>query len=382
MVRTSQRSTRSKVSDEKMPTASVEGTPVKRNSKSPRNTKSAQAPTSPKVKEHPVSSQKEFGYISKSQTEKAIEELRNYLERSKADALTKSGSGKSDLFETADDAGEEQDGNTNLYVKFQFKKYLSSRAVLKPKLIALSNPYLTQQKDLKTCMFIRDGMIKNEDNLIQLESAGIPTLLKVLTLNQLKTIYRPYEKRYQLLDEYDVFITDDAILSSLPSTLGKPFYNATPKSPVAVRVTSKEKPRELCTTTLESLVNQVLRSTAYLPPFGIELTVRVGSLDSKFTTEQLLANIHDVLQQFSEKVLVTAGLATTQLPVLPLFYTDKLYSDEDILENVKQIEQDQEDDAYTKALLELADEDSVADVLGKKFKESRKRRKLNSKASV
>lgn len=314
-------------------------------------------------------------YVSKKQVLKAVDELKKYLERSKAEEPK---SDKKDLFEDADDASEDHDEKTNLYVKFEFKKYVSNRAVLKPKLIQLTKPYLKEKKDLKTCLFIRDGLVQSEAELSKIESAEIPTLEKILTLKQLKSIYKTYEKRYELLSEYDVFVTDDSIMPSLPNTLGKPFYDKTPKSPVAVRVTLTKAPKELSIPTLLNQIEKVLNSTAYLPPVGFELTLRVGSLDSKFTTEDLIANIYDVLKQFPKQEVVTVGLKTTQLPTLPLFYTDKLYSDEDVLENVKETEdaEDAEDDAYTKALLELADEETVASVLGKKYKKANKKRKL------
>lgn len=328
------------------------------------------------------SSTKGSEYVSKKQALKAIDELKKFLERSKTE---KPKSDKKDLFEDADDVPEEHDEKTNLYVKFEFKKYFSNRAVLKPKLIKLTKPYLKENKELKTCLFIRDGMVQTEADLDKIESANIPTLKKILTLKQLKTIYKTYEKRYELLDEYDVFVTDDSILSSLPNTLGKPFYHETPKSPVAVRVAFNKTPKELSIPTLLNQIEKVLNSTAYLPPVGVELTLRVGSLDSKFTAEELYSNIEDVLQQFPKESLITVGLKTTKLPILPLFYTDKLYSEEDVLENVKEDEDAEadEDDAYTKALLELADEETVASVLGKKYKKANKKRKLeDGKASA
>ncbi|WPK25606.1 hypothetical protein PUMCH_002927 [Australozyma saopauloensis] len=360
-----------KTPGEKKRGSSVEGTPSKQNTKSPKT-----PAKSPKQKKQTAAvsavTEKEFGYVSKKQATKAIDELKKYLERSKAEAPK---NGKSDIFEDADE--EDHDDNTNLYLKFDFKKYFSDRAVLKPKLIALSHPYMSKGLDFKTCLFVRDNLIQNDEDLEKLESAEVPTLKKVLTLSQLKTIYKTYEKRFELLDEYDLFVADDAVFSSIPNTLGKTFYDQTSKFPRVVRLTSTKNPKVLSTTTLLNHIQKALSSSAYLPPVGTELTIRVGSLDSKFTTEQLLANIQDVLKEFPEKDLVTVGLATTQLPTLPLFYTDKIYGDQDVLENVKETEvEEEEDDAYTKALLELADEETVAEVLGKKFRESRKRRKL------
>lgn len=316
-------------------------------------------------------------YIANSQATKAIDELRKYLERTQE--TKPSSSDKKDLFEDADEVEEDAEERANLYLKFEFKKYFSNRAVLKPVHIALTKPFLGRSNNWRTCLFIRDDLIKSEEDLEKIVAANIPTLKKILTLTQLKKIYKTYEKREELLEEYDSFVTDDAILSSLPNTLGKPFYHNTPKSPIAIRVTSTKARNELSLVTLGNQLKKVLDGTTFLPPVGVELSVRVGSLDQTFTTEELLSNIQDVAKHFSADLLVTVGLSTTELPILPLFYTKKLYSDEDVAENVTEEKVDVDaDDAYTRALLELADEETVGDVLGKKFRESRKRRKLES----
>lgn len=370
---------------------SVEGTPVKNQAQASKGT-----PKSPKAKkqvktEEPKQNKSTmventkidsdatgFGYVTKSQATLAIDELKKYLERSQAEESKKAKNAKSDLFEDADDADQDHDEKKNLYVNLEFKKHQSQRAVLKPKLIQLSKPFLPKQRDLSVCLFLRDGMIKNENDLEKLESASIPNLRKVLTLNQLKKIYSYYEKREELVDEYDVFVTDDAILSSLPKILGKTFYHETAKSPIAIRP-YVHKSSELSLEQLQQQIQKVLNSTAYLVPVGTKLSLRVGSLDTQFTTEDLLENISDVLKKFEEKDLITVGLATSNLPTLPLFYTDKIYSDEDILNEAEEANapEEVEDDAYTKALLELGDEETVGEVLGKKFRESRKRRKLD-----
>ena len=338
---------------------------AKNKSKKGKAAKNAQEPTAKTDADATVAAGRNSDHVSPKQTACAIAELQKYLERTKKE---KPQNGKSDLFADADDAHEQHDDRTNIYLKFEFKKYYSDRAVLKPRLIPLTHPYLPQHKQLRTCLFVRDNLIKTENELEELEAAKVPTLAKVLTLAQLKSIYKPYDKRYELLDEYDVFVTDDAIMPSLPSTLGKPFYHETPKSPIAIALTLPRE-RQLSVPTLQSLLEMALGATTYLPPVGTALSVRVGSLDRKFTTEKVLANIADVLREFPAEKLVTVGLATADLPVLPLFYTDKLYGDEDVLEAVEvSAEPESEVDVLKGALLELGDEEAVDEVIGKKHK--------------
>lgn len=312
---------------------------------------------------------KEYGYVSKSQASKALSELRKYLERESKTEAT----GKSNLFD-----GEDMDTSRDLFVEFETKKYYSEKPEFKPRLIELSKPFYRENEELKTCLFLRDHFITSEDQLEKVEEADIPTLDKILTLTQLKTIYQTFEKRRELYNEYDLFIVDDALLSSMPQVLGKTFYqNKIDKFPVNVRVSSTKTPKELSLVTLNNQVNKVLSSTAFLPPVGTSITVKIGSLNSQFSEPELLANLHAVLNTFDLDLLLTVGLKTLNSPVLPLFYTDKIYSDTDVLESApeKTVEDEDEEDAYTKALLELGDEKTVAKVLGDELRKNKKKTK-------
>lgn len=347
--------------------ASVEGTPVK----SPAASKAKKAQkAAPKT-----TSQKEFGYVSKSQASKALDELKKFIVRSKESAAQEKPE-KADLFADEDDIEE----NSDLVVKFQLKKPYTKKAQFKPKLIELTKPYKNVGGKTKTCLFLRDQFITNDEEVEKIEAAQIPTLSKILTLTQLKTIYKTFEKRRELRKEYDLFVVDDAILSSLPSTLGKIFYQNTPKFPVHIRVASTKSPKELSHQTLTNQINKVLSSTAFLPPVGTEISLPIGNLGPDFTEEELLSNIEKVLKEFPQELLVTVGLQAADSPVLPLYYADKIYDDADVLENVadKDVAEDADsEDVYTKALLELADENTVKQVLGKTLKTHKKK---NAKA--
>lgn len=336
------------------PAASPAAKKTKAPAKSPANAEKA-----------PESLEKEFGYVSQSQAFKALSELKKFLERQGEDK-----SEKAQLFDDDDDE------NSDLYVQFQTKKYYSQKPEFKPRLIQLSKPFYRENEELKTCLFLRDHFITTDDKLEEVEQADIPTLKKILTLTQLKTIYQTFEKRRELYSEYDLFLVDDALLSSMPLVLGKTFYlNETGKFPVNVRVTSTKAPKELSLVTLGNQVNKVLSSTAFLPPVGTDITVKIGSF-SHLSDRELLANMHAVLKAFDEELLVTVGVKTSESPVLPLYYTDKIYGDADVLENVPEaVEDEPEDDTYTKALLELGDEQSVAKALGGELRKVKKTKK-------
>lgn len=313
--------------------------------------------------------EKEFGYVSQSQASKALSELKKFLERK-----GENDSEKPQLFDDDDVL------NDDLYVQFQTKKYYSEKPEFKPRLIELSKPFYRENDELKTCLFLRDHFITTDEKLEEVELANIPTLKKILTLTQLKTVYQTFEKRYELYSEYDLFLVDDALLSSMPLVLGKSFYlNEIDKFPISVRVSSTKSPKELSLVTLGNQVNKVLSSTAFLPPVGTEITIKIGNF-SQLSDYELLANLHAVLKGFDQDLLVAVGVKTSKSPVLPLFYTDKIYGDADVLENVPEAkEEEEEEDIYTKALLELGDEQSVTKALGGELRKKKAKRSKKSK---
>lgn len=315
-----------------------------------------------------ASAEKEDSYVSKLQAAKAISELAKYLERT-AEAKK---SEKDDLF-----ADEDDDESKDLFVEFQTKKYYSERPDFKPKLISLTKPF--NNDDRKTCLFLRDNFIASEEQLEKVEEAKIPTLEKILTLTQLKTIYKQYEKRRELYGQYDVFVVDDALLSSMPAVLGLTFYNADKsKVPVNIRVASTKVRNELSLVTLQNQIAKVLGSTVFLPPVGNTVVVKIGAINKHYTQEELVANLQDVLKQFTEDALVTVGVKTTSSPVLPLFYTSKIYEDSDVLETAPKEEKlEDEEDAFTNGLLELADAETVTKVLGTALRTKKAKKPTN-----
>jgi ribosome biogenesis protein UTP30 len=62
----------------------------------------------------------------------------------------------------------------------------------------------------------------------------------VVAVSKLKTKYKSFESRRQLVAEYDIFLADERIISLLPKLLGKTFYKVTAKRPVPVSLTGKE----------------------------------------------------------------------------------------------------------------------------------------------
>lgn len=264
---------------------------------------------------------------------------------------------------------EDDAESQNLYLQIAAKKYYSSKPNFKPKVIRLSHPI--QDKDsIKTCLIVRDLLITTNEQLEKIEAENLPTLKQIVLLKQLKTEYKPYEKRRQLYSEYDLFLVDDALMNTLPTVLGKVFYGSNTKIPLPVRVTSATNPKEVSVVTISNQLNKCLESTYYLPPVGVNVSVKFGSIEIE--PKELVQNLNDVLALFDKEALKSVSVKTEQSPSLPLFYTDSLYSEEDVLEEEESKAKKASTDevklsTFEKGLLELGDVDEVAKLIGKKM---------------
>ena len=109
---------------------------AKNKSKKGKAAKNAQEPTAKTDADATVAAGRNSDHVSPKQTACAIAELQKYLERTKKE---KPQNGKSDLFADADDAHEQHDDRTNIYLKFEFKKYYSDRAEIEKALLRAPN---------------------------------------------------------------------------------------------------------------------------------------------------------------------------------------------------------------------------------------------------
>lgn len=343
---------------------------VPEGSPSVKKTKNIKKKIVKKVEETPVETKEEpvkeavkevvSSVVPEKVSVKAISELAKFLKREETETTTE----KTSLF---DDEDDEQ--KTNLYLQINTKKFYSDRPQLKPKVIQLSNP-IYNQENLKTCLIVRDQLVTTEEQLEALENEKLPTVSQILPLKTLKTEYKHFEKRRQLYNDYDLFIVDDAVFNLMPTLLGKVFYsNGAKKTPFPVRVTSTKNPKELSLVTLKNQLNKCLTSTSFLPPMGVTVVVKIGSINSNFTQAQLAQNLQDVLVAFDKESIKSVMLKTKLSPALPLYYTENLYEESDVLENIKPSEVTKDEvTPFEKGLLEFADAQEVAKILKKSSK--------------
>lgn len=326
------------------------------------------------------SEESQASIVSKNVADKAISELGKYLDRETA----KEESNKTLLFDNDDET-------RNLFLQITTKKFYSSKPNFKPKMIKLTNSYLNpESKSLKTCLIIRDQLITDNEQLETIENANLPTLQQIIPLNALKTEYKHYEKRRQLYSEYDLFLVDDALLNSMPTLLGKIFYgNGNKKIPLPIRVTSTSNNKEFSITTIGNQLSKCLTSTFFLPPVGVNISIKIGTITEDFQQNQLVENLQDVLNHFDKDTLRSVMIKTDHSPALPLYYTEKLYSDEDVLSDANAMPSKKSDDnnevklsAFEKGLLELGDADEVAKIIGKKLKKKQEQEQQQKQHKV
>ncbi|CAM9503454.1 unnamed protein product [Chrysoparadoxa australica] len=103
----------------------------------------------------------------------------------------------------------------------------------KPWVLPLPHP-LVANNGCEMCLFVKGDSKKAIKEL--LEEHPVQGMNMVITLDQLRTEYKEFKHRRELLNSFDLFLCDERILPMMTKTLGKTFMSAR-KQPVAVNVT-------------------------------------------------------------------------------------------------------------------------------------------------
>ncbi|KAK4553774.1 proteasome-interacting protein cic1 [Recurvomyces mirabilis] len=155
---------------------------------------------------------------------------------------TKVAAEKSNLLADAD----EQDASDEVpvWLVLTTKKHIIDKKRLKPAKITLPHPYLDlQDETLRICLITADPQRTYKDLL---DDPGFPAELRkritrIVGLEKLKAKYKAFESKRQLLGEYDIFLADDRVITSLPTVLGKTFYKGGSKRPIPVSLEGKRQ---------------------------------------------------------------------------------------------------------------------------------------------
>jgi len=312
---------------------------------------------------------------------KALNELKKYVLKK----TEESEEGKSQLFE--------DDLINNLQLIISKKNYFTIKKNFKPKLINIKNKPINKDLQPRVILFIRDDII--DKNLLEkIEESEVSNLIsEIITGSELKTTYKQYEKRRELYSNNDLFISDDALITSLPKLLGKIFYDSNKKLPIPIKI-SKEK------FSINSIINHIKKiifeSIFYSIPRSNNLTINLGSLE--FINEDVISQI---ISYFNEKYddLRSIFLKTNQSPSLPLYDLDIVYTESDIETGEdKSIKGDDKTDGnkidikglpeniklseFEKGLIELANPDEIPQLFSNKIKKSIKQAKREKRDKV
>ncbi|EME47605.1 hypothetical protein DOTSEDRAFT_69526 [Dothistroma septosporum NZE10] len=276
------------------------------------------------------------------------------------DEATSRETSKPNLLEDAE--GEEPEDETPVWLVLTTKKHIADKKRLKPGKIVLPHPYLgAEQENLRICLITADPQRKYKDLIAE---PGFPLELgkrigRVIGMEKLKSKYKSYESKRQLLGEYDVFLADDRVITYLPTVLGKPFYKSGSKRPIPItlegkrhsvdgqgtkrlrlgeggsKVTKDEaKPQDIA----HEITRTLGCALVHLAPSSTT-AVKVGVASQ--TAEQVQANIEAVMDTMVEryvpqkwKNIRAVHIKGRETAALPIYLADELWADEkDVLED-------------------------------------------------
>eukprot|EP00941_MAST-03F_sp_MAST-3F-sp1_P003133 g3133.t1 len=146
--------------------------------------------------------------------------------------------------------------------------------------------------DLDTCeicLFVKDADAKTIK--AKLAENPVPGLKKVIGLEKLRKNYKQYKEKRQLLNSYELFLTDDRIMPMLPTCLGKKFFNAK-KHPVPIKCTAKKN--------LAKQVERARNATYLYLGWGSCSAVRIAL--TSFEPNEIVENIMTAMETIVEKI--------------------------------------------------------------------------------
>lgn len=153
-----------------------------------------------------------------------------------------------------------------IYTVITLKKVPEKKSV-KPVLVSLPHPIYDSSTSI--CLIVKDAATKTKikETLV---NSSVKFDLKILTIESLRLKFKPYEAKRMLKKSYDLFVSDDRLIPSLPKLLGSKFFQAKKLPyPISLSLTSHIKN---IGTTLQSIIH----STQYTVPLGTTICVRTS----------------------------------------------------------------------------------------------------------
>jgi len=153
----------------------------------------------------------------------------------------------------------------------------------------------------------------------KLEEQGVTSITKVISLTKLRTNYKTYALKRELLASYDMFLCDDRVYHFAVKSLGKQFFKAR-KEPFPIRLTYKDWKSEIA----KSLNSSLLRLGN-----GPCTTVKVGNIQEQ-SEKELTENVVHLMKMIGSKIpgswnnVKSFHLKTTTSVALPVYQSSPL----------------------------------------------------------
>ncbi|KAJ3026945.1 UNVERIFIED_CONTAM: hypothetical protein HDU68_004792 [Siphonaria sp. JEL0065] len=223
--------------------------------------------------------------VTRAQIEKAVKALTAFNAKKEA---AKPASKKADLLANDDDDEENLEDADPVSGKFFWlivsTKKMPSSIKIKPVKIPIMHSITA--KNAEVCLFTKDPQKDYKDLL---EEKGIK-IEKVIGVSKLKANYHSYEAKRQLCDSFDMFLTDDRIVSLLPPLLGKTFF-ARKRHPVPVNLKAKNVATE---------IEKAISGTYLHLNKGLCNSVKIGTTNQSET--KVVDNIYFALETIVARV--------------------------------------------------------------------------------
>ena len=242
-----------------------------------------------------------------------------------------------------------------LWLNVITKKHIVPQPRLKPLKIALPHP-LNTSTSLSICLIVPDPQRQFKD--LVTHPAFPPDLSKSITrvigAKKLEKKYYSFESKRKLRDSHDLFLADDRIITYLAKTLGKTFYDTTPKRPIPVHLaapkdkTDKKNAALPSTKTKKGLddtksmtspqaaakeIERTLSMTQINLSPSVNTSIRIGL--SSQTPEQIADNIEAVVSEMTEKYVPRQWRGVKAIHIkgpntmaLPIWLADELWDDD------------------------------------------------------
>ena len=243
------------------------------------------------------------------------------------------------------------------------KKFLADKRNLKPRKIALPHSLYTSPST-SICLITPEPQRLFKDAIAH---PSFPThvskcITRVIDLKKLEAKYYSFESKRQLRDSFDLFLSDDRIITYLSKILGATFYKTTSKRPIPVLLEApktkqrenaalpsakaRKNPSDLKSVAAPSVLAKEIERTLSTAQVHISpsttTSVRVGN--ATFNPQQLAENIEAVVNGLVGKLVAWRNIRAVHIKgpntmALPIWLAHELWADEGmVLEEAQALE--------------------------------------------